>query len=236
MALISRLALAQCAVGRVERGHRCWRACARERQNGRHRSHLSQPSPREAIKADARQHGRCFRECDPSIIYGVYDTLWAAGRAGPASRTAAGSSGCSSRASSRARRGPMELITGVSIVPQDAIADVEQTDIVFVPNVVSAETPRACAPRPPPARLDQSACTRRARRSTAACGGSLVLAEAGLLDGLRGDDALELRAAVPPAYPNVTLREERILVQTRAGPQRRSARAAPRRGRIWRCC
>ena len=33
----------------------------------------------------------------------------------------------------------------------------------------------------------------------AACGGSLVLAEAGLLDGQAGDDALGLCAAVPQA-------------------------------------
>ena len=43
------------------------------------------------------------------------------------------------------------------------------------------------------------ACTRQGAQLYAACGGSLVLAEAGLLDGRSRDDALELRAAVPPA-------------------------------------
>jgi hypothetical protein len=68
----------------------------------------------------------------PSIIYGVFDTLWAAGRFFKIPpdeplfepRIVA------------AEHGPLELIPGVSIIPQDSIDDVEQTDIVFVPNPV----------------------------------------------------------------------------------------------------
>jgi hypothetical protein len=35
-----------------------------------------------------------------------------------------------------AEHGPLDLITGVSIIPQDSIDDIEQTDIVFVPNPI----------------------------------------------------------------------------------------------------
>lgn len=35
-----------------------------------------------------------------------------------------------------AEHGPLQLIAGVSVVPQDSIDDVEQTNIVFVPNPV----------------------------------------------------------------------------------------------------
>jgi hypothetical protein len=91
-----------------------------------------------------------FRECDPSIIYGVFDTLWAAGRffnvppgkpffepssAAARSGPLAGEPLFEPRIVA-AEHGPLELITGVSISPQDSIDDIEQTDIVFVPNPV----------------------------------------------------------------------------------------------------
>ncbi len=56
-----------------------------------------------------------FRECDPSIIYGVFDTLWAAGMF---MKTSPGEPLFTPRIVC-AERGPMELITGVSIVAQD---------------------------------------------------------------------------------------------------------------------
>ena len=117
-----------------------------------------------------------FPECDPSIIYGVYDTLWAAGvfwnqmsgvAAVPLFRPRLVAASTS----------PLELVTGVTIVPQDAIADVPRTDIVFVPNVLvdTAASIRA---------LDRNLLEWIARmhaggaQLVAACGGPIVLAEA----------------------------------------------------------
>ena len=123
---------------------------------------------------------------------------------------------CSSRASSRRDAGPMELITGVSIVPQDTIADVEHTDIVFVPNMM-AETAESCATSTGACWTGSDACTRQGAQLYC---GLRRLAGAGrgrAARGLRGDHALELRAAVPQEYPDVTLLEERILVQSGAG-------------------
>lgn len=79
-----------------------------------------------------------FPECDPSIVYGVFDTLWAAGRfmGDPAAEP------LFEPRLVGAEHGPMRLVTGVSILPQDSVADIGRTDIVFVPNVI-VETPAA---------------------------------------------------------------------------------------------
>jgi transcriptional regulator GlxA family with amidase domain len=78
--------------------------------------------------------------------------------------------------------GPLRLITDVEIVPHKTIADVPHTDIVFVPNVMAerAESMRSLDRR----LLDWiKRMYAQGAQLYAACGGSLVLAEAGLLDG-----------------------------------------------------
>src|SRR3712207_3675312 len=76
-----------------------------------------------------------FRECDPSIIYGVFDTLWAAGRMWNEMQGLPPAPLFRPRLVA-ADAAPIELVTGVTILPQDAIADVDRTDAVFVPNVM----------------------------------------------------------------------------------------------------
>jgi transcriptional regulator GlxA family with amidase domain len=153
-----------------------------------------------------------FPECDPSIIYGVYDTLWAAGwlwdslKGQPAGRR------LFEPRLVAAQAGPLQLCTGVSILPQDTIADVPRTDIVFVPNVM-VETATSLAA------LDRRLLDwirrmyGRGAQLYATCGGSLVLAEAGLLDGGEATTHWSYAPLFRRLYPNVTLREERILVQ-----------------------
>ena len=152
-----------------------------------------------------------FPECDPSILYGVFDTLWAVGRFLSKVRTPMFEPRLVA-----ARPGPMRLFTGVSIMPQDTIASVRETDIVFVPNVIvdSADSLRA---------LDRKLLRWIARMHAggaqlyAACGGSLVLAEAGLLDGLETTTHWAYAPLLRQEFPNVTLHEDRILVQTGPG-------------------
>lgn len=69
----------------------------------------------------------------PSIVYGVFDTLWAAGR--DFTDASGGALLFEPRIVSTERQ-PIELVAGVSIIPQDSIAEVEHTDVVFVPNVI----------------------------------------------------------------------------------------------------
>ena len=57
-----------------------------------------------------------FPECDPSIIYGVFDTLWAAGRLWNALKGLAPGEPMFEPRLVAADRGPLQLATGVSHV------------------------------------------------------------------------------------------------------------------------
>jgi transcriptional regulator GlxA family with amidase domain len=155
-----------------------------------------------------------FPECDPSIIYGMHDTLWFAGIEWVNGVTS-GQHLFESRIVT-AEPGAIRLCTGVSIVSQATIDEVASTDVVFIPNVIinSADGLR---------NLDRRMLDWLVRMHAqgaqiyAACGGSLVLAEAGLLDG---QEATTHWCYVPlfrEEFPNVKLHEDRILVQTGQG-------------------
>jgi transcriptional regulator GlxA family with amidase domain len=150
-----------------------------------------------------------FPECDPSIVYGVFDTLWAAGRL-------IGSAVDEPLFAPRivgATRGPIELVTGVSIVTQDGVSDIGQTEIVFVPNVI-VDTPASL--RALDRRLIDWIARMGAQGSQiyAACGGSMVLAEAGLLEGQEATTHWTYASLFRQQFPNVTLHVDRLLVQS----------------------
>ncbi len=157
-----------------------------------------------------------FRECDPSIIYGLYDTLWAAGWFGQSGRNEPRASRLFEARIVAAGRRPLELVTGVTITPQNAIADVSRTDIVIVPNVLleSAESVAALDRR----MLDW---IRRMHEGGAqlcsVCGGALVLAAAGLLDGRQATTHWSYVPLFKALYPQIALYPERILVQSGVG-------------------
>ena len=123
-----------------------------------------------------------FFECDPSIIYGVFDTLWAAGKVWDTVQGGVPEGGLFEPRLVAAQPGPLQLITGVSIVPQDTV-DKRDADR----RRVRAECDRRAgegAERARPAPIDW---IRRMHAQGAqmygTCGGALVLAEAGLLGG-----------------------------------------------------
>lgn len=157
-----------------------------------------------------------FPESDPSIIYGVYDTLWCAGRFGNGLKGLSETMPLFEPRLVAAEAGPMALITGVSVVPQDAIEDVTRTDVVFVPNVM-VDTPTSLRA------LDRRLLdwiTRMYEAGAqlyAVCGGSLVLAEAGLLDGEAATTHWMFAPLFRQEYPQVALHEDRILVQSGPG-------------------
>jgi len=154
-----------------------------------------------------------FAECDPSIIYGVYDTLWAAGRIWAPIKGGTTPDGLFEPRLIGTDVAPLQLFTGVSIVPQETIASVKTTDIVFVPNVMLSSAQK-------PDLLDRRLIawiTRMHRQGAqvySACGGSIVLAEAGLLDGQETTTHWAYAPIFRKHYPKVTLRIERLLVQT----------------------
>jgi len=157
-----------------------------------------------------------FRECDPSIIYGVYDTLWAAGWLWDSLKKREGGQRLFAPRLVAAAPGALELVTGVSIMPQATTADVTHTDVVFVPNVMAETVEDLNA-------LDRRLLTWIKRMHAqgaqvyAACGGSLVLAEAGLLDGQEATTHWSYVPLFRRLYPNVTLHADRILVQSGVG-------------------
>lgn len=159
-----------------------------------------------------------FRECDPSIVYGVFDTLWAAGRSW--SSLCGGPAGGLPFAPRivAAQSGPLDLVTGVTIHAHECMDDVPETDIVFVPNVMVGDMAALRA-------LDRGLIGWIRRMADAgahvysACGGSLVLAEAGLLEGLEATTHWGYASLFESAYPRVRLRTNRILVT--AGPDAR---------------
>jgi len=154
-----------------------------------------------------------FRECDPSIVYGVFDTLWAVGK--DFSDFGEDEPLFEPRIVA-AEKQPLDLITGVSIVPQDAVADVQHTDVVFVPNVIVTKAADLRA-------LDRRLLAwiarmhRQGAQIYAACGGSLALAEAGLLGGQQATTHWNYERLFRQEFPDVTLHVERLLVQTGQG-------------------
>lgn len=156
-----------------------------------------------------------FPECDPSIIYGVFDTLYAPGvfwnrmfgqPEQPLFRPRLVAAG----------REPIELFTGVTIMPQAAIEEIGSTDAVFVPNVM-VYTPECL--RKLDRRLIQWIRDMHAEGAQlyASCGGPLVLAEAGLLDGHSATTHWSYLPLFRRAFPDVELLENRILVQSGPG-------------------
>ena len=157
-----------------------------------------------------------FPECDPSIIYGVFDTLWCAGMLWDTVNGMDRSESLFEPCLVAAEPGPLRLCTGVSIIPQATIADITRTDVVFVPNVMinAADGLRALDRR----LLDWIARMHdKGAHLYAACGGSLVLAEAGLLDGQQATTHWSYASLFRQQYPKVELHEDRILVQSGRG-------------------
>jgi transcriptional regulator GlxA family with amidase domain len=117
-----------------------------------------------------------------------------------------------------AKEGPLRLVTGVTIVPDASVKDVQATDIVFVPNVLvsSAEGLRALDRRLLSWVREQYASGTHVYTS---CGGPLAVAEAGLLDGLDATTHWAYVDLFRREFPSVRLHPDRVLVQT--GPDQR---------------
>jgi transcriptional regulator GlxA family with amidase domain len=156
-----------------------------------------------------------FPECDPCIIYGVYDTLYAPGiflnrmegrEEQPLFRPRLVAAG----------EGPIELCTGVTVMPHESVADVKQADIVFVPNVM-VYGPECIR------NLDRRLIGwiremhERGAQVMASCGGPIVLAEAGLLDGHAATTHWSYVSLLRSEFPNVEVQENRILVHSGPG-------------------
>jgi len=113
---------------------------------------------------------------------------------------------------------PFVCVSGTPITPQAAFRDVEASDIVLITdlNVTGEDDPRGRWP-------DVVEWLKRMHEGGAllctVCTGSVLLAEAGLLDGLEATTHWSAADLFARYYPAVKLRPERILVP--AGPDHR---------------
>jgi transcriptional regulator GlxA family with amidase domain len=157
-----------------------------------------------------------FHECDPSIAYGVFDTLLYAGVLWNSCKGLPPGERLFEPRLVAASKDPLALITGVTVMPQESIDEVSDTDIVFVPNVMvsTEEDLRALDRRV----LDWIVrMHRQGAELYASCGGALVLAEAGLLEGGVATTHWSYVPLFRKAFPRVELQEDRILVQSGPG-------------------
>jgi transcriptional regulator GlxA family with amidase domain len=156
-----------------------------------------------------------FPESDPCIIYGVYDTLWAAGTFWNAME------GQPHKPLFRPRlvaatADPITLYTDVTIMPHHGVDEVTRTDIVFVPNVMVYTA--ACIRRLDRRLIDWiRAMHASGAQLCASCGGPLVLAEAGLLEGEAATTHWSYAKLFRQEFPGVAVHAERILTQSGPG-------------------
>jgi len=157
-----------------------------------------------------------FGECDASIIYGVFDTLWAAGRLWNQLHGGAQGAPFFEPRLVGAAAGQIELVNGVTIVLHAGIDDNASTDIVFVPNVL-VDGAESLARLDPKLLLWIRAKYNDGAHIYAACGGSLVLAAAGLLDELDTTTHWAYERLFRTAFPRVRVHADRLLVPTGPG-------------------
>lgn len=150
-----------------------------------------------------------------SSLYGVYDALWFVGVTWD-DMTHAGTAQAQFLPEIVAvDTAPIRAYGDITITPQRAIAEVEQTDIVYFPSVFVALDGSLKGRHPA---LIEWVGRMYARGATlcSACAGSLMIAEAGLLEGCDATTHWAFTQLYQREYPTVRLHPERILVASGA--------------------
>lgn len=152
-------------------------------------------------------------QTEPSILMGAYDVLWCAGVVYPRlTGHGVGRHLFRPRIVGRTREG-FRCLTGATIVPDAAMDEVAETDILFVPTIFanSLKALRGID-------RDAVAWIRRIHDAGAAvyasCGGVMLLAEAGLLDGGAATIHWSFVRTFETAFPDIRLYPSRALVQS----------------------
>jgi len=160
-----------------------------------------------------------FPETTPAALYGLYEVFAAVGASWPE----LGEAGLPGRRTMRTTivtrdGGPFVTTRGIPLPPTTAMAEVESTDIAIVSDLDLASMPGQ--------QLSWAAEGAWLRRQlehgatiASVCTGSVLLAEAGLLDGVDATTHWGAAGLFAQRYPSVRLRPERILCT--AGPEDR---------------
>jgi transcriptional regulator GlxA family with amidase domain len=154
-------------------------------------------------------------ETSPSVLYGLYDVLYSVGAAYPDMTIGEPGPELLDVRIVAAEQEPFRCIGEISVEPHAAIDDFSNPDVVVVCDMYTPITvsPVGKYPR-------EAAWLRKVHASGAlicsVCTGSLVLAEAGLLDGRDTATHWAYRELFKRYYPKVQLRSEKMLCLTSA--------------------
>jgi len=157
-------------------------------------------------------------ECTPTALHGLYEVLFSAGRAWSALTGETAPARTLSVRIVAATDTPFASSIGIPIAPQATFAESSDSDVVIVTDLAlpPGEDPRG--------RWPEVARWIRERYQAGAtvcsvCTGSVLLAEAGLLQGQEATSHWSATGLFAEFYPEVRLRPERIL--SPAGPEHR---------------
>ena len=157
-----------------------------------------------------------FPETTASVVYGMYDMFMAVGRDWDVIVDGQPGEQLMRPLVVAARPGPLEVGNGVRITPHATLADCPPVEIVCVPEV---NLPPGA---PLTERFAQEIAWLRARHAqgmilASACSGAMLLAEAGLLDGLDATTHWAWCPVLAEQHPKVKVREQRALVVSGEG-------------------
>ena len=157
-----------------------------------------------------------FPEATASVMYGLSDLFHSAGRdwgmivdgvPGPALITPR---------IVAARSGPFRIANGVTVVPDALLSETPAPDLVCVPEILVAPSDRL------EGRFDREiewlrSCYAGGSIVAAACSGSLLLAEAGLLDGEFATTHWAYCDALAERFPGIRVQRQRSLIAAGEG-------------------
>jgi transcriptional regulator GlxA family with amidase domain len=163
---------------------------------------VENPKPLIALLAAA--------ETSPSVLYGLYDVLYSVGAVYPDMTIGEPGPDALDVRIVAAEAEPFRCAGGVTVEPRAAIGTIEHVDVVIVCDMYTPiyEPPRGRYPR-------EVAWLRKLHAGGAliasVCSGSLLLAEAGLLDGCDAAAHWAYADLFRRYYPAVTMREDSVL-------------------------
>jgi transcriptional regulator GlxA family with amidase domain len=152
-------------------------------------------------------------ETSPSVLYGLYDVLYSVGAVFPDMTVGEPGPEAMEVKIVAAEAGPFRCIGNVVVEPHAAIDEVQDADAVIVCDMY---TP---IDEPPRGKYRKELAWLRAMHAAGSlicsvCSGSLVLAEAGLLDGRSAAGHWAYEDLFKRCYPMVTMRQDSVLCLT----------------------
>lgn len=153
----------------------------------------------------------CLPEVEVSTLYGVGDALVAAGGLWRAMTGEAAEPSCLFTPTTVGpAAGPVVSSFGFPVVAQTSFEEVERTDIVYIPSLLIRDLPAFAEETRAIADWIRAQYEAGALIA-AACTGTLLLAETGLLDGNEATCHWAAAGLMRAHYPNVRLAEQRVL-------------------------